>query len=183
VHQLDDWKRAILLPPLLGHGGDSALHRVIDTRIRHQELLILFDPSHIIRDQDYDGLPPEDPIHIEAEGVQPHLTLLAHLAGLLAEAEDAPEAGRFDDTAPGMAQDDLWRQIIHPALGISTFMRPMAPELIVRYERRMLPLDSLPIGAVGHIGIEPPALDGEAPFCVLRPQDRGYLRNLPGPFG
>jgi hypothetical protein len=41
--------------------------------------------------------------------MEPNLTLLTHLAGLLTEAEDPSEADRFDRAAPGVAQNDLWR--------------------------------------------------------------------------
>jgi hypothetical protein len=73
--------------------------------------------------------------------MEPNLTMLTHLAGLLTEAEDPSEAGRFDRAAPDVAPNDLWRQIIDPALGIHAFMRPMRPKLIVLDERRMLPID------------------------------------------
>jgi hypothetical protein len=46
-------------------------------------------------------------------------------------AEDSSEAGRFDHVPPNVAQHDLWRQIIDPAVGIGAFMRPMPPELII----------------------------------------------------
>ena len=38
----------------------------------------------------------------------------------------------------------------------------MAPNLIILPERRGLPIDPLPLGTAGHLGIEPPALDNEA---------------------
>ena len=68
-HELDDWERVILLPPVLGHRGDAALRRIIDTRIGHEQLVGLLDPSHLIINQDRNGLPPEDLIYIEAEVV------------------------------------------------------------------------------------------------------------------
>jgi hypothetical protein len=52
-HQLDDLERAVLLPPLLGHRGDPAPRRVIDTRIGHQQLVGLLDPQRFIIDQEH----------------------------------------------------------------------------------------------------------------------------------
>ena len=102
AHQLDDLERAVWLPPVLGHGGDPALRRAVDTGIGHQEVLRVLDPHCLSVDQDRNGLPPQDPIHREPAVVQSNLTGLAHPARQLAEAEDAPEAGRFDLAPPGV---------------------------------------------------------------------------------
>lgn len=91
------------------HGGDPALPRIIDTGIGHQQVLVLLDPHSLVIQQYLHGLSPEPQIDIEAEGMEPNLTLLTHLAGLLTEAEDPSEADRFDRAAPGVAQNDLWR--------------------------------------------------------------------------
>jgi hypothetical protein len=56
-----------------------------------------------------------------------------------------------------------------PAFGIRAFVRPMPPKLVVLHELCMLPIHRLPIGTAGHIGIEHPALDGEAPFGEVLP--------------
>jgi hypothetical protein len=44
-------------------------------------VLGLLDPYGLVIDQHLDGLPPEDPIDIEAEVVQPNLPILAHSSG------------------------------------------------------------------------------------------------------
>jgi hypothetical protein len=111
-HQLDDLERAISLPPVLGHCSDPTPRRVVDTGIGHQQLVGLFDPQRLIIDQDRDGLPPEDPIHIEAEVVQTNLTMLAYLAPELAKSEDAPETACFDAAPPGIGQDDFRRYVV-----------------------------------------------------------------------
>ena len=53
----------------------------------------------------------------------------------------------------------------------------MPPELIVLHALRVLPVHRFPIGAPGDIGIQHPALDGEAPFGEvlpgMSPFDRG----------
>src|SRR5262245_35061609 len=107
-HQLENGERAVLLPPVLSYRGDPTPRRVVDTGIGHQQALSVLDPQCLIVDQDRDGLPPEEAIHIEPEVVPSNLTVLAHLARQLAEAEDTPETGRFDLAPPGVAQDDLW---------------------------------------------------------------------------
>ena len=98
VHNISwmTWNSPILLSALLIHGGDPALPGVIDAGIGHQQVLRLLDPHRLIIDQHLDGLPPEALIHIDPEVVEPNLALLAHLAGQLAEAEDPPQAARFD---------------------------------------------------------------------------------------
>jgi hypothetical protein len=168
-HPLDDLARAVLLPPLLGHRSDPTPPRVIDTGIGHQQVLSVLDPQGLIVDQDRDGLPPEDPIHIDPEVVQSNLTLLAHLAPELAKPEDASETARFDETPPGIGQDDFRRHVVEPPLGVLTFVRPMAPELIILHELGVLPIHRLPIGAACHVGIEHPALNGETALGQVLP--------------
>ena len=73
--------------------------------------------------------------------MEPNLPLLMHLTGLLAEAEDPPETGRVDRTAPGVTQNDLWRQIVDAPRGIGAVKRPMAPKLIILHKLGMLPID------------------------------------------
>ena len=99
------------------------------------------DAHGIVIHQDLHGVSPQPRIDREAKVVEPNLPLLPHLAGLLTEAEDPSEAGRFDRAAPGVAQNDFWRQIIEPPLGIGGFVGPMAPKLIILHELRMLPID------------------------------------------
>ena len=103
-HQLDGWERVVGLPPMLGHGGDPALHRVVETGIGHQQVISVLDPQHLIVDQDRDGLAPEDPIYVEPEVVQANLPMLAHLARQLAEPEDPPEAARVDEASLGICR-------------------------------------------------------------------------------
>jgi hypothetical protein len=61
--------------------------------------------------------------------VEPNLAILPHLARLLAEAEDAPKAGRLDLSSRGIPQADFWRHVVQPSLVILTCVRPMPPEL------------------------------------------------------
>jgi hypothetical protein len=131
-HQLDDLERAVLLPPVLGHGGDPTPRRVVDTGIGHQQMLSVLDPQRLIIDHDRDGLPPQDPIHIQPEVVQSNLTMLAYLAPELAKSEDAPETARFDAAPPGISQDDFRRHVVKPPLGVLAFVRPMAPDWIAK---------------------------------------------------
>ena len=168
-HQLDYLNLTVVLSAHCIHGRDPALPGVIDTGIGHQEVLRLLDAHHIIIDQHLDGLPPEVLIHINPEVVEPNVALLAHLARQLAEPEDPPEAGRFNGGPPGIAQDHLWGQVVHAPLGVQTFVRPMAPELIVLHELRVLPIHRLPIGRSRYIGVQHAALDGEAPFGEVVP--------------
>ena len=46
--RLDHLKRTVLLSVLFVHGNDPTLHRVVDTRIRHNQLILLLDPHGII---------------------------------------------------------------------------------------------------------------------------------------
>ena len=108
-------------------------------------------------------------IHIQAKVVEPNLALRPHLTGQLAEAEDPPEARRFDSAATGVAEDDLGRQTVDAPLGIGMFMRPMPPALIVLDELRMLAVYQFPVCAPGHVSIQHPLLDGEAPFGEVLP--------------
>jgi hypothetical protein len=177
--QLDGWERGVGLPPVLGHGGDPALCRVVDTGIGHQQVISVLDPQHLIVDQDRDGLAPEAPIPIEPEVVQANLPMLAHLTRQVAEPEDPPEAARVDEASLGMGQDDFRRDVVESPLSVLPFLGPMAPELIVLHELRMWPIHRLPVGAAGHLRIEPPALDRKAPFGEVLPEmalgDRGPL--------
>ena len=43
-HQLDGWERVVGLPPVLGHGGDPALRRVVDTGIGYQQVISVLEP-------------------------------------------------------------------------------------------------------------------------------------------
>jgi hypothetical protein len=109
-------------------------------------------------------------IPIQDKVVEPNLALLPHLPGQLAEAEDPPEARRFDGAAAGVTQDDLRRQVVDTPLGIGTFVRLMAPELIILDELRMLAIDQLPVRATHHVGVQHAALNGEAPFGQVLPE-------------
>ena len=110
AHQLDGYERqlqdlnlAIWLSTLAIDGRDPPPYGVIDTRIRDQEVLGLLDPQRLVIDQDLDGLPPESPIDIEAEVVQPNLTVLAHRPGALTELEYVLETGLVDGSPVCMA--------------------------------------------------------------------------------
>jgi hypothetical protein len=116
-HSLNNWERAVLLPPVRCYRGDPAPRRVVDTGIGHQQVLSMLHPQRLIVDQDRDGLPPQDPIDVRPEVVQANLALLAYLARQLAEAEDAPETACFDEAPPGIGQDDLRRHAVDPPLG------------------------------------------------------------------
>ena len=67
------------------HGSGPALLGIVDTGIRHQEVLRLFDLHRVIIDQHVDGLPPKALIYINSKLVQPNLAALPHLTGQLAE--------------------------------------------------------------------------------------------------
>jgi hypothetical protein len=66
------------------------------------------DPQRLIVEQDCDRLSPQDPIPREPDVGPSNLTGLAHLAHHLAEAEEAPETGRFALTPSGLGQDNFW---------------------------------------------------------------------------
>jgi hypothetical protein len=178
-HQLDGWARVVGRPPVLGHGGDPALRRVVDPGLGHQQVISVLEPYHLIVAQDRDGLPPEAPIHIGPEVVRANLPMRAHLARQLAEPEDPPEAARFAEASPGIGQEDFRRDVVESPLSVLPFMGPMAPALIVLHELGMLPRHRCPIGAACPIRIEPPALDREAPCGEVLPGmalgDRGPL--------
>ena len=133
-------------------------------------MLGLLDPHRLIIDQHVESLPPQALIHIDPKIVEPNLAMLADLARELAEPEDAPEAAGLDQAALGIPEHDLWRQIVQPPLVILPFVGPMPPELVIPHELGMLPIDPLPIGTASHVGIEPPTLDGKAPFGEVLPR-------------
>jgi Phage integrase SAM-like domain len=60
---------------------------------------------------------------------------------------------------------------------LPAFVRPIALELIVLDELRMLATDQLPVRATHHIGVQHAALNGKAP---LRP---GSAKDAPGQWG
>jgi hypothetical protein len=70
-------------------------------------VLGLLDPHDIIIDEDVNGLAPEALIHIEAEGVQPNVTIGAYGARAVPEPEGALQATRFDRPPAGMAESHL----------------------------------------------------------------------------
>jgi len=105
---LDHWHVAVRLSAGPIHGGEPAWRRVMDPGRRYQRLLGLLDAPGTVIQQHLACVPPEPLVKVAAEVLAPTLTPLAHLARLLAEAEDPPETGRFDHTPPGVAQDDLW---------------------------------------------------------------------------
>ena len=105
-HQLDHRHLTVVLAACAIHSSDPALPSVINAGVGHQEVLRLLNPYHLIIEQYFDGLAGEPVIHIQAKVVEPNLALQAHLAGQLAEAEDPPEACRFDRAAAGAPQDD-----------------------------------------------------------------------------
>jgi hypothetical protein len=77
-------------------------------------MLGLLDPQCLVIDQHVHRLAPEPRIDGEAEVMEPNLAILPHLAGLLAEAEDAPKAARLDLSPLGIPQDDLRRHVVQP---------------------------------------------------------------------
>jgi hypothetical protein len=90
-----------VLPTGAIHGGDPTLPGVIDAGIGYPEGLRRLDPDLLILQEDVDALSGAPVVHIQATGVEPNLALPAHLVGSLAEAENPPEARRFDGTAGG----------------------------------------------------------------------------------
>ena len=70
-------------------------------------MIRLLDPYGLIIDQHLHRLPPEPRIDREAEVVEPNVALLAHLAGQLTEAEEAPQAAGIDHAPLGTPKDDL----------------------------------------------------------------------------
>jgi hypothetical protein len=114
VHQLNGYERqlpdlslTVLLTTVAIDGRDPPPYGVRDTRRRHQEVFRLLDSQGLIIDQPFDGLSPEPPIDIEAEIVQPNLSILAYRPGALSEPEDALEAGGLDGSPMRLAQDHL----------------------------------------------------------------------------
>jgi len=148
---------------------DPSLRRIIEAWIEHEKLLRLLNPYGIIIYQDLDGLCPEGPIHIQAEVVKPNVPILAHLTGQLAEPEDPAQADGVHGTPFGLAQNHLRGQIVDPSLVIGPFVRPMAPELIILHELRMLAIHVRVCGAAYDVGIQHPALDGKAAFGEILP--------------
>ena len=127
-HELDHLHVAVLLAAGPIHGGEPTLLGIINTGIRHQEMLGLLDAHGIVIHQDLHRLSPERVVDIETEVVEPNLTLLPHLAGLLTEAEDPSEAGRFAPTpqagplgTPGLPRGGLgWHSPCLPASAASS---------------------------------------------------------------
>jgi hypothetical protein len=140
-------------------GRDPLLLGVIATGVGHEHVLGPLNPEHIIIDQDLDRVSPELPIDVDAKVVEANVAMSAHATGDVAEAEDPPETGRLDTAPPGVAQDDLRRHIVNPALGIGALMGSMAPELIIVHELPMLAIHRLALGASREIGIQHAALD------------------------
>jgi hypothetical protein len=101
--------------------------------------------------------------------VEPNLAILTYLARELAEPKDAPQAARLNHSSLGILEHDLWRHIVQPSLVILTCVRPRPPELVIVHELGWLPIHRFPIRAADHVGIQHPALDGEAPFGEVLP--------------
>jgi hypothetical protein len=76
-HELHHWHVAVLLSACPIHGRKPALLRVIDTGIRHQQMLRLLDAQCLIIDQHVHRLPPQPRINIETEVVEQNLALQA----------------------------------------------------------------------------------------------------------
>jgi hypothetical protein len=76
---------AVLLTATRVHRGDSALPRVIDTRIRHDGLLPLLDAHHIVIHPDLHCVAPQGLIDIEAKIVESNLAILPDGARQLAQ--------------------------------------------------------------------------------------------------
>src|SRR4029450_3860157 len=119
---------------------------------------------------------PQGPIHIEAEVVEPNLPILTYLAGQLTEAEDPPQANGINSPPSGLTQNDFGRHIVDPALGIGSFVCPMPPKLIILHKLRMLPIHVLSLGAAHDVGIQHPALNGEAAFGEILPGMAAFNR-------
>jgi hypothetical protein len=176
AHQLDGDKRqwpdvnlVILLTPVAIDRADPPPHGIIDARVRDQQVVSLFDPQRLVIDQHLNGLPPEPPIDIEADVVQPNLPLLAHCSGALTEPEDALKAGGIDGSPRRLAQDDLWRYIEDTPLRVGALMGPVAPTLVVGHEPRLRLIHVLPRRAADHVRIQHPALDRKATFRQVLP--------------
>src|SRR5919202_253717 len=69
--------------------GDPPLPGLVDTGVGDQQAIGLLDPYGVIIDEDVHGWPPEAFIHIEAEVVQPDVTIGAHDARAVPEPEGA----------------------------------------------------------------------------------------------
>ena len=182
-HELDHWHVTVLLAARPVYGGHPMWLGLIPTGRRHQQMRGRLDAHGLVSHQDLHRVSPQPRIDREATVVEPTLPLLPHLAGLLTEAEDPSEAGRFDLAAPGVAQNDRWRQIVEPPLGIGAFVGPMAPQLIILHARRRLPIDPLAIGTAGHIRIQHPTWIETPPsarFCQGCPRAIGAQRMTSG---
>ena len=74
--QLQYGDLAVLLTATRVHCGDAALPRVIDTRIRHHDVLPLLNAHHIVIHPDLHRVAPQALIDIEAKIVEPNLAVL-----------------------------------------------------------------------------------------------------------
>jgi hypothetical protein len=160
-------------------GGDPSLPGVIATGVDHEHVLGPLNPKPILIDQDLDRVSPELLVDVDAKGVAANLPLSAPRAGDVAEAEDARQTARVHRPAPGIAESHRWRQRGDPAPGVLAFVSPMAPELIVLHELRVLLVDQRPLRTAKDVGIQHPALDRETTFGQVLPgmalRDRGPL--------
>ena len=162
--QLECLKLVILLSPSGVNAGDPPPPGIVDARIRHQQVLGLLDPHGIIIDEDVNGVAPEALIHIHPKVMQPNVAIGAHDAPAVPEPEGALQATRLDRSPLGMAEHHLRRQVEDAPLVIGAFVGPVPPELVVLHERRMLPIDGLPLEGAADVRIEHPALHAEAPL-------------------
>src|SRR4029453_5493085 len=60
--------------------------------------------------------------------------------------------------------------------GIGSFVCPMPPKLIILHKLRMLPIHVLSLGAAHDVGIQHPALNGEAAFGEILPGMAAFNR-------
>jgi hypothetical protein len=158
-----------LLAPMRMHISNPPLPGIIETRIRHHDLLSRLTPHHIVIHPDLHCVAPQALIHIEAKVMEPHLAILPDGTRELAKASGPPQAHQVEDPALGLPQHDLWGARIDAALGILACMRPMAPKLIIPHTLGVPVIHLLALGTPHDRGIEHAALDGTATFRPIVP--------------
>jgi hypothetical protein len=89
--QLHGLHVVVLLSALGLHRGKPPLPGIVDARIDDEQLLRLLPTQDFVIDQYLHGLPPAFSIDLEAEIMEPDLTVSPHQACHLTEPEDAAE--------------------------------------------------------------------------------------------
>jgi hypothetical protein len=159
----------VLLPAVGIHRGNPPLPGVVDARIHNEQLIRLLHAQDFVIDQHLHGLPPASLIAVEAQIVEPDLTVSPYRACHLTKPEDAAEAAGIYGAPLGPPEHHLGCEIVDSTLSIPAFMRPVPPELVIMHELGMLPIDHRPFGAAADIRIQHPALDGNAAFRQVLP--------------